>query len=447
MSTAKYAKGHGTEHATNHHDARPTKNGYGPEPKATQRPCVPCDIPPFCRNHYFKGKLLTEQDFTLEQQYFRDKFRLHYRALHGWGVVCGLRVRPHPYCPDKRLVVEPGIAIDPCGYEIVVPREVEIELPAPPPERPAGCPPPPCDDPTQQAEPDCPKPRESERPVYVCIRYVECDTVFMPAPFDECGCNAEGRRRPTRICEEYDLHLEYGEPPRIEHCYEGDCADIFYDSLRPCPDPKQAGCMPLAYLANYAPGDFVTDDMIDNRGYRPLLPSVQLHDRLLRCILDRLPMEQLTRVSDTGWTHDQEYHCHDFIRFFTGHAPGESAFEVRFDNPVRTEGLTPQTFQAIIARHGGGGMGPLEIAPSRVWAGEHRRSFYLQIDRNYAERDLVGTRFDVYLTLRCGLILDEQGRPVDGDLVARLNQNAYVIGPPSGNGVPGGNFESWIRVR
>ena len=69
----------------------------------------PCDIPPFCRNNYFTGKLLTERDFTAEQQYTIDTLRLHHVALHGWGVVCGLKVKPHPRCPDLRLVVEPGL--------------------------------------------------------------------------------------------------------------------------------------------------------------------------------------------------------------------------------------------------------------------------------------------------------------------------------------------------
>src|SRR5215471_611400 len=95
--------------------------------------CLPCDIAPFTRNNYFTGKLLTERDFTAEQQYMMDKLRLHHIALHGWGVVCGLKVKPHPVCPELRIVVEPGVAIDGCGREIRVPREVELELPSPAP--------------------------------------------------------------------------------------------------------------------------------------------------------------------------------------------------------------------------------------------------------------------------------------------------------------------------
>ena len=60
----------------------------------TKQQCLPCQIPEFDRNIYYTGKLLTASDLTDEQRYFRDKLRLHHLALHGWGVVCGLRVKP-----------------------------------------------------------------------------------------------------------------------------------------------------------------------------------------------------------------------------------------------------------------------------------------------------------------------------------------------------------------
>src|SRR5215475_13769993 len=85
-----------------------------------ERTCVYCDIPDFCRNHFYRGKLLTERDFSDEQLYMVNKLRLHRLALHGWGVVCGLTLHPHPHCPELRLVVEEGYAIDDCGREIRV---------------------------------------------------------------------------------------------------------------------------------------------------------------------------------------------------------------------------------------------------------------------------------------------------------------------------------------
>jgi len=156
----------------------------------------------------------------------------------------------------------------------------------------------------------------------------------------------------------------------------------------------------------------------------------------------------VTCVKDIGWTHGQEYHCHDFLRFFSGNSTSGPGFEITFDGPVRTEGLTPRSFQAVIVRrHGPQGGGPMWVPPSLVWASPDRTRFYLQIDREYVERELEGHSFDVNLTLRCNLILDEHGRAVDGDLMARWQDGTYLVAPPTGNGLPGGTLESWIRVR
>jgi len=35
-------------------------------------------------------------------------------------LLVGLKVKPHPTCPDRYVLIEPGTAIDCCGREIVV---------------------------------------------------------------------------------------------------------------------------------------------------------------------------------------------------------------------------------------------------------------------------------------------------------------------------------------
>ncbi len=87
------------------------------------------------------------------------------------------------------------------------------------------------------------------------------------------------------------------------------------------------------------------------------------------------------------------------------------------------------------------------MVPSRVRLSNDRRRAYLEIDPRYAQRRLDRTRFDLYLKLRCGLILDDNGLPVDGDLLGRLDDDGnYVVATPTGDGIAGGLFESWIRV-
>lgn len=80
---------------------------------------------PFERNHYYSGKLLSEQDFIKEQQYMNDKRRLQNRFLHGEGVVAGLRTL---MVNEQSLSLEDGIALDFSGREIVVPSPAVYKL-------------------------------------------------------------------------------------------------------------------------------------------------------------------------------------------------------------------------------------------------------------------------------------------------------------------------------
>lgn len=80
---------------------------------------------PFERNRYYYGKLLTEQDFRLEQRYMNDKRRLINRFLHGTGIVAGFQV---VRLDEKSVSVEAGIALDGTGREIVADSPFVVRL-------------------------------------------------------------------------------------------------------------------------------------------------------------------------------------------------------------------------------------------------------------------------------------------------------------------------------
>ena len=92
--------------------------------KEDKKRCGICEIPYFERNNYFYGKLMTVRDYFDEQCYFNEKRWLINRAVHGWGVVCGLKV----YESEGKVWVSQGLAIDCCGREILVcgPKEVKL---------------------------------------------------------------------------------------------------------------------------------------------------------------------------------------------------------------------------------------------------------------------------------------------------------------------------------
>ncbi|MBN2898292.1 MAG: hypothetical protein JXO44_05930 [Clostridia bacterium] len=82
-------------------------------------------IKSFNRNAYYKGKLLTEKDFELEQQYHNDKRRLINKALFGNGVVTGLRV---VQLDKENICIEPGLALDSEGREIIIETPIVTKL-------------------------------------------------------------------------------------------------------------------------------------------------------------------------------------------------------------------------------------------------------------------------------------------------------------------------------
>lgn len=70
------------------------------------------------RVNYFHGQLLGVDDFQAEQDYHREKQRLHNRRLHGSGVVSGLTVSLGGSTSRPMIAVKPGVGIDAVGNEL-----------------------------------------------------------------------------------------------------------------------------------------------------------------------------------------------------------------------------------------------------------------------------------------------------------------------------------------
>jgi hypothetical protein len=78
------------------------------------------------RPRFFSGKLITPEDLELEQQYFREKLKRHNRSLHGFGIVSGLKVTTK----SGQIIIEPGLALDCEGNELVIETVQSIVPPA-----------------------------------------------------------------------------------------------------------------------------------------------------------------------------------------------------------------------------------------------------------------------------------------------------------------------------
>jgi DNA-binding beta-propeller fold protein YncE len=156
--------------------------------------CTECNFATDERLNYFTGQFLAERDFRAEQEYQIGKHRQHNRYLHGYGTVCGLKIVEHPNsdCRDRFVILEPGLALDCCGREIVVKEKVYIDLVklfA-----------------AQNIDLNNIKSEEQNHLLF-SLCYEECKTEFVPALYSECGCDEFGCDA-NRIVEGFEVKLQ-----------------------------------------------------------------------------------------------------------------------------------------------------------------------------------------------------------------------------------------------
>lgn len=78
------------------------------------------------RPEFFCGQLLTDADMTALTAWVRARMRLTAERT-GWGVVCGLTAVSDVQ-PPYRLILQPGVAVSPCGQDILVASDVRVDL-------------------------------------------------------------------------------------------------------------------------------------------------------------------------------------------------------------------------------------------------------------------------------------------------------------------------------
>jgi hypothetical protein len=74
------------------------------------------------RVHYFERQFLRMQDFSDEQAYHLAMRRRHHIGQHSWGIVHGLTIVEE----EGNLFVQPGLAIDGYGRELILPQKASI---------------------------------------------------------------------------------------------------------------------------------------------------------------------------------------------------------------------------------------------------------------------------------------------------------------------------------
>jgi hypothetical protein len=190
----------------------------------TQTSCsdLPCDRSIAERPRYYPRQLITSDDLTLEQDYFRSKLRFHNRLLHGWGVVCGAEVKATPKTGSTegepwKITVGRGYVLGPYGDEINIDceRVIDVRTSGVMGITGASC--------AEVMDPWCSEVLEQPDeggPLYVAVRYRQLATRPVRVQPIACGCD-DSRCENSRWFDGYEIAILRYEP----ECFQ-DAPDI-----------------------------------------------------------------------------------------------------------------------------------------------------------------------------------------------------------------------------
>jgi hypothetical protein len=233
---------------------------------------ISCDRNVAERPRYYARQLITSDDLTLEQDYFRNRMRLHNRLLHGWGVVCGAQVCLVPKTNGNGngqfepwlVYVKTGYILSPCGDEINIDcgRVVDLRKSGV-----TGITGEPC---VEAVDPWCVEvfERDGGDTLWLAVRYKQYATRPVRVQPMGCGCDDTSCEN-SRWRDGYEIKV-------LNYCpHEGDTPPdlegMFKDSpTPPCPTPPDDPWVGLARIELDADGVI---SRIDNCACRRLVLS------------------------------------------------------------------------------------------------------------------------------------------------------------------------------
>jgi hypothetical protein len=491
--------------ATNKQEPPPVKPPQPVKPPVANPPPAPPDkehsicMPDFKRLNYFYGQLLGVTDFQTEQNFFREKLKLHNRCLHGYGVICGLKVVPEPGAEECAPEIDKEVKEIQAKMEELRAKWNEIKRRADPGDQGAR---------EQLARIE--QELEELRRKRDKIRTEECDEEKPTRVIIECGLalDCDGNELVVGHDLPVDLwrHLDRADRQRItdgEHtiylsiCYCeqptdparpvlpdacGATSECNYGKLRDsvkvrvtvdppeqdqrcatCCDACADPCLLLARIDEFYRG-------------RPLLPE-DIHNEVRRPLATYVP----TTITGISWTDGAEY-TEDEAEGLLGVNPRNLEADdtdrpkgyllVTFSRPVLTSTLKRGVIDIWSLQGGGGRMADIfnldveyvDLPDPAKESTIDRVRFRVTSDESPNPGDRV------MIFVRAPRILDECCRPVDGahtggrvpfvddqefkdyrrdtDFVGCIWPPPFGYGPwTSGTGSPGANFESWFYVK
>lgn len=226
------------------------------------------------RVRYFSRQLITADDLTQDQNYHREKRRLHNRLLHGWGIVCGLDVKVNPTTETPlNLSICRGYALSCPGDEMYVSADISFDL--------AKCI-------AGSKALDCCSPVMTGHvdrggPFYIAIKYSECLSHPVRVPPIGCGCDDTACEY-SRIRDGFEIRCLADLPKSHEPEEANDprnipeLCDAVGQKVVPCPSCDGDPWVVLAKITVPTSGPLTTVN-VDRSNRRILLSSAILQKK------------------------------------------------------------------------------------------------------------------------------------------------------------------------
>lgn len=236
-------------------------------------------LSPFEKNRFFRGKLMTPRDMTVEQEYHADRLHALSRSVLDSGVVAGLSVASVAERDDDiEVAVEPGLAIDGYGRPVQVDRRTTKTLPAP--------------------EADC---------ISLYVRYSERPVESAPVPDA-----ADGDDAVNRAVETAEITYRTGPPPEddtdgglsLDGLRAEDPATVMRTLTERHHDRNRSDPEPPADPAVFVDAFERTNDGWQRRDHGVRTHAAD-HELLLRALAQHLADEERHGGTATGSADDQ----------------------------------------------------------------------------------------------------------------------------------------------
>ena len=244
---------------------------------ATLSDCSQLEMLTLERVKYFPRQLLTADDMTADQDYFRAKQRRHNRYLHGWGVVCGLQVTVAPG-PNKpwQVQIGSGYALGPFGDEIYVPTPILLDL--------AQCGPGASTDPCDPGTLLQSGTSRSNGSIFIAIRYEECYSRPVRVMPGGCGCQ-DIACETSRINDSFEIDCIAELPPSHQPGPAGPsiCDLISGQALAQCPPCPTDPWVVLAQATLPPLGTPLAQTQVNNFVRRQIFSTAAIQEQVILC--------------------------------------------------------------------------------------------------------------------------------------------------------------------